>query len=427
MASGSIRHCMPLLALLLSTGLLSSGLCRAEEPAAPVPVPAEPLPAEPLPVITVPELTAEEKTVTAEEARLFVDRVLAAVREEETSLPLDVNRFCLHLGAGLTEDDQTLELLSQFTTGVVGGMGRQFRSLVAADGSYELQSIFEIDGRRHVRMRLIQPEGALNYHDYVLIKTPDGVFAEDFDNLVAGERISRTLNRMAAAMIADQKLGVFRLIPGVRPAMATHIKTFAQITKLTKEDPAQALKLIETLPPELQTEKIILVQRLSAALRVDEEDYRDAVETFIRHYPEDPAMPLLQIDSLFLKQEYDEALKAVEQLDRLLGGDPYLNLFRGNITAQMGDKARGVQLARQAADALPQILPLHWSALEVMLTAEDYEAGFELLKEIDARFEVEWHDLSKVDAYAGFVKSPYYRNWEAFLKEQNITPVPPTE
>jgi hypothetical protein len=39
------------------------------------------------------------------------------------------------------------------------------------------------------------------------------------------------------------------------------------------------------------------------------------------------------LDALLLEKKYDEALAAVDRIDKLVGGDPYLDTYRTNINA----------------------------------------------------------------------------------------------
>jgi hypothetical protein len=59
------------------------------------------------------------------------------------------------------------------------------------------------------------------------------------------------------------------------------------------------------------------------------------------------------------------------------------------------------------------------------LEDKDYDETLARLQEIDRTFPMVFNDLSKVPAYAGFVKSPQYAQWLEYLKAKLPAPQPP--
>jgi predicted Zn-dependent protease len=128
---------------------------------------------------------------------------------------------------------------------------------------------------------------------------------------------------------------------------------------------------------------------------------------------------LTSIDTLTLLGKFDECGQAIDELDAAIGGDPYLDIKRAALAMSLGDQPRAESLAMKVVDAMPDVVPMHWEAMGIVLECKNYDHALDLLKLIDERFSMEWSDLSQIEVYSGFAQSPQYEEWLKYRREQD--------
>ena len=112
----------------------------------------------------------------------------------------------------------------------------------------------------------------------------------------------------------------------------------------------QTLDLYRALPEELQHCKSILILRLQAAQHVpDPSVYAYALAETRELLKDDPCAEFLSLDYFFEHHQYEDALKCVDHINELIGGDVYLSLFRCLALAHLG---RMDEAEREYAHAL---------------------------------------------------------------------------
>lgn len=285
-------------------------------------------------------------------------------------------------------------------------------------------------GRQVVLFRFLFADSAsgVNYYEFVPRRSPDGrVRATDIYVYLSGEFLSETLRRTLLPILADRSRSIFdRLIAGERD----YVQDFPRIGEasqlVAQGKPAEALAIYKTMRPATRNQKIVLLGRLAAAQAVDEKEYAAVIEDFRRLFPDDPCLDIISIDGYLLRKDYSGAMKALDRLDRSLGGDPYLDLLRANISEERGDRGEARRFARLAVEREPSLLAAHWTLVTMSLHAKDYQETLERLKEIDRRFTMKFKDMTKLPIYAGFVKSPQHAEWLTYLEQKKAARKPTT-
>ena len=180
---------------------------------------------------------------------------------------------------------------------------------------------------------------------------------------------------------------------------------------------AEALGIFERLPTDVKTEKFVLLLRLRAAREPGYEDaYNQAIEDFRLHHPDDPCIALLSIDYHLNRNEFDRALQSIEEVDKAVGSDPYLNVLRAMAAdgRKQPDEAR--QLLAASVEADPEIRQAWVALVTIDLRRKAFPEVLRSLKEMDRLFQPMWPDLSDNPAYSEFLQSPQYGEWTAYLK-----------
>jgi hypothetical protein len=164
------------------------------------------------------------------------------------------------------------------------------------------------------------------------------------------------------------------------------------------------------------------LNRLRAAQAIDDDEYSTVLEEFRQLYPQDPCLDLLLIDYYFMKNDYARVNESTNRLDKSLGGDPYLNVLRSNMSASGGDLKAARGFADRAIKEEPTLASGYLALLNVSILERTHKESLELLKKLDKTFRTKFDDLSKVPEYAEFARSPEYKEWLQYLAEKTAKP-----
>lgn len=142
-----------------------------------------------------------------------------------------------------------------------------------------------------------------------------------------------------------------------------------------------------------------------------EADYLAAMQMFRKLYPEDAAIDFISIDYFFLQKRFDEARKSIDRLDRAVGGDPYLNVIRGNAWMEEGrfDEAR--QAMEEAIKKKPDLANAYWMRITLSLRERKHADTLKWLQTTVEKWHVTIGNLNEFPDYAEFVNSPQHGEW----------------
>lgn len=333
----------------------------------------------------------------------------------------------IDMNALLARTLQGLKVPTQLMNGFRAGMGGKFKfgtmvvtRSIQNGGSYKFLRLRSANGETRALFRLLQTDdGGLNYHELVLTLPPKGApRIVDLYIHAGGEYTSHTLRRAFLPVIAEKNKGFFARLTGQQ---SDYIKSFPKIRAMQQlarqGKKAEALAALKALPASLQTDKNILLLRVLYTIEGDEAEYAAAFEAMRKAYPKDPCLDLLCLDALILKKKYAETIRAADRIDRSIGGDPYLHVFRSNVyyAEKKLDKAR--QCAEKAIAAEPALTDAHFNLITICLDQKDYAKVAAILTVLEKDLGVELNDLTEVPVYADFVKSDEYKKWLAGRKQ----------
>lgn len=334
----------------------------------------------------------------------------------------------------LTRTIRGMDLSDQAKAGIrTGWAGLNMGSAVVGQnikngGSYKFLRLRLVDGEPRALFRLINSsEGGVNYHDMVLVAPDKGEvrFADLFIYL-AGERISDTLRRSLLPLAVHEQRGLLAKLTGQE---SDYIKSLPAITRMQQQNregkPEQALKTVKALPASVQRDKNILIQRIGFANAAEDgKEFTAAVEDFQKAFPGDPALDLLLLQSLQLNKKYDEYMKAADNLDRKLGGDPYIHVLKAGVLSEQQKLDAARESAKTAIAAEPSMKAAYWTLLSILLAQKDYAETARNLTVVEDDLGVQLaDDLGQVEIFAEFAKSEEGRKWQASRK-QSAPPAP---
>ncbi|MEN1679038.1 MAG: SHD1 domain-containing protein [Planctomycetota bacterium] len=285
---------------------------------------------------------------------------------------------------------------------------------VSLGGDARLLRLYERDGQRRLLVRLILEEG-VNYLDFELDSTANGVRAIDMYNHLTGENISASFRRVFLPIVAQMNRSWI-----TRAAMGDgdFLDSFDEISKLAKHvrsgRHAAALEVYHSLPASVKADKNILVLRYQAASSLPDDQTQelvDAVADFKKHHPDDACIDFLSIDTLALLGKYDESLAALDRFDRSVGGDPYLDAIRTDVLLAAEKPREAVAAARRVATALPEIKKCCQTFLGAGILVGDNQAIYDGLVLLEKHHNDAAHDLRGEESLTGFVSSELGKRW----------------
>lgn len=312
---------------------------------------------------------------------------------------------------------------ADFTTGFKSGLqraglGQQIVAELQQGGMWKLLRVHKQKGRRLAWFRMKGPAG-LNYHHLILNKNSAGeIKVSDLYIMAAGEMLSSTLRRGILPVAASANRS---MLSKLVTSESEYVKSFKQIVAFqnaVKEGQhQQALVLYAALPESVQQDKTMLMLRLKAAsLAQDWENYRQAIESLKKAYPNEPNADLLGIDTYCLQKDFDGALKCIDRVEQSVGGDPYLDELRASVQMQNEKIPEAKALAAKAIRLDPPSLDAYWVLVTISLTEKNHPETLALLKSIKQTFVMEFADMNTLPEYADFVKSPEYQMWLKVMK-----------
>jgi tetratricopeptide (TPR) repeat protein len=317
-------------------------------------------------------------------------------------------------GAGLQNEMFRQSLLIGAKKQAKGpSFARQLSDLVKNGGSLHLLRAYtSTDGTNHVLIRLLLPDGAVNYHEMIVTNDDKGVpRVRDIYVFTSAELLSDTMHRMFLFALAQDPNALEKL-SGQKNPMFEHLEEYkGMMEKVRSGDAAGAEALYRRLPIEIQRQKNVMLAHVFASSKLgNDEKYLKAMDEMRRLFPQDGAIDLMSIDAYLLRGKWDDALGAINRLDESVG-DPYLDVFRANINLRRGDVEKARRFAVQAAEREPLLEPAWWAQVNISLADRNHAETVRLLTHLRDVLQVKLADLTTLPDYAAFVDSPEYAAW----------------
>ena len=372
----------------------------------------EPPAAPPKAVTQGPRITLTEAAALGRALEQAVQHNNAA----EFAKRLDLAAMVEH---GMPENMRGTAQAKEVTRGILSTLSGNLLNNLSA-GDYRFLSVEETPEGATAHMRLIPPDGSLNYHRLTIGRNAgQQPVAVDVYVYVTGEPLSHTLGRMVGQLSGGSEANSLAVAQGMQRASAA----------LQAGKPATAEAILSNLPPRWQKQKSIMQMRIVAANGVAAQKmqagkpignaYRQAVEAFQTTFPKADNLPLLLMDYHFLKQDYPKTAKAVDQLDQQVGGDPYLNLIRANIAIGQNDAEAARGFVETLIKALPDKAPEGYGILlDQAIETQNHVETTRILKALEAETPVRFPiDFNKAEPFADYMASPEYEKWKAYKNE----------
>ncbi|MCF2873869.1 MULTISPECIES: tetratricopeptide repeat protein [unclassified Tenacibaculum] len=258
---------------------------------------------------------------------------------------------------------------------------------IEKDASYDyLNIVKDKEGEYYLLFRLYG--NGLNYHKH-LIKEIDGeIRIVDTYVSLTGEYLSDTFGSIYKGVL--YKGGFLKsLSKGSNNDSMHDLLKIQKIRNLRSEGKLQeAHDLYKTLSEEGKKKKIYQLSNLLILANLDEAKYAKAIETYEKQFPNDVSLYLVSIDGYILGKKYDEALKAVDNLDKAIGGDSFLNFIRGNIYFLKLEYKKSEDKFKEVLEEYPNFIDAYDSLLSIYIESNNVKKAIEVLDIMVNDFEL---------------------------------------
>lgn len=292
-------------------------------------------------LFTGTSLFGQSYNVTLTEAKTFADKLETTVSNGDAAIFFTALYFP-ELSNRITAKSNVAKnpgVMLGFRQGLErNDMGRQIIANVQ-NGSYRLVNTYQQSGQTHALFRMFG-NGGLNYHDFLLCKDKDSVKVADIYVYLTGEYLSITFAELLNT-----------LVPGTSSISDSQERTnfINNLRTLQRQGEYATMKnMIEKQSPEMKNNKAIQTFYILACKNVDTESYISSIESFAALYPDASNIYLIMLDAYYLKKEVEKGIDAINKLDTLVKGDPFLNFYRGNFYI-LGEKPDDAKAAFEKA------------------------------------------------------------------------------
>ncbi|HEX5754239.1 MAG TPA: hypothetical protein VFZ09_49105 [Archangium sp.] len=292
-------------------------------------------------------------------------------------------------------------------------LGKQLVATREDDSSFRLLRLRMEGGAPHALYRVMTSQSGVNYLDLELARNAEGqVVIVDFYPYITGEPFSETLRRMYLQAAKEAGYNLVDKLMGKEQDFLKNAPKLQEMQRQVQEKQyAEVVKTFDALPESLRKNKPFLLLRLSAAAQLDEAQYQKSIQDFEQAYPNDPSLDLISIDGHMMRKDYATVMKMIDRLDQRVK-DPYLQYLRGSVMLDKGDRKAALGHFKAAIAGEPTLTLAHWVLIGLSLQDKQFKDTARYLDGIERDTSVEIGDLTALEEYAGFVKSPEYKAWK---------------
>ncbi|MHB1156348.1 MAG: tetratricopeptide repeat protein [Phycisphaerales bacterium] len=277
-------------------------------------------------------------------------------------------------------------------------------------GHYRLLRARPVNGQWKVLFRLTTPAG-LNYHDMYLSAGEDGkISIIDMDIAVTGDAMTQTIRRLLLPRVASANRSVLQRLIGSESAYVTHIADINAMQDAgLKGQFDEAIKRYQALPVVLQHDQAMMVIAITFAHGSKDMDlYLKLLQDYTKLFPKAANADLMSIDAYFLQKQWDKVLAAVDRLDKKMGGDPYLDLYRANVALQKNETDKAAKLLEKVVASDPTLPDAYYSLIDLAMAGKQWDQVTRWVVAVRKDAGMTFGDMTQNPLFAEFVKTDAY-------------------
>lgn len=294
-------------------------------------------------------------------------------------------------------------------------VGKTLVKLLGQDGAIKLLNV-KMSPQPTAFYRVASSEG-INYVEMYLAPSDnktEKVKIKDFYIYQGGLIFSATLQRLYYSPLAG-KLDSIKIdkAPAVEQAFIRNFSKIDTLTGLAEEKKYQeALALYKTMPKELQKDKMMQVMKLNIAHEAGEEAYKSATKEYRKLFPDDCGLEYMQMNMAMMgHNDTTKLFSAIDALDKRIGGDPYLNIIRSDISYSFNNTVQARSYLEKAIKTDPELEDGYWRLIGLLIDAGKYDDAVSYFPEMQKRFKVNPANFLPRDQYNAFWQAESYKKW----------------
>lgn len=305
--------------------------------------------------------------------------------------------------------------IKKFNKGFLKGFSEKFKfgdvmlGHIDKGSRYDyLRSFIDKEGNYIIQFRLYGD--GLNYHNHIVEFFNEEPKIVDSYIFVSGENISETFKTMYTGLVLQQN---FKNLASIKDAFSD-IKGLILIRNLKKEAKfAEAKEAYETLSDVAKSKKIFKLMNVMISKNLSEEIYKEAINDFEKQFPNDASLNLISIDGYIMSKEYDKAMQSINNLDKAINGDDFLDYLRGNIYYLQSNSAKAEELFLKTIEKYDDFIDPLDSLLALYIEQKRNTKVIEVLDKMVNDFFLPKELISELvkENYAEFSETQEFKNW----------------
>lgn len=203
-----------------------------------------------------------------------------------------------------------------------------------AGNLFRFLRVRSFEGRAGLLFRAENETGNINYYLFVMGEPNAGEYRiQDIFTFGLNEFASTALRRTFLHLVASfaSPAEAAKLSP-IGQAYVDHLQDIANMNRCIRDGKyAQAVGLWQGLPPAVQKERSVLMLRIDAAERISAHDRSEAMEEWLKTYPDEMGLPLKIADYYMSQNRWSDAQTLLGKVVKVVGGDSRMLFQLGQV------------------------------------------------------------------------------------------------
>ncbi|WP_260295745.1 tetratricopeptide repeat protein [Sedimenticola hydrogenitrophicus] len=254
-------------------------------------------------------------------------------------------------------------------------------------------------------------------HEYILLTVEKNTLGEvvvsDLFLATTGKQLSISLGAAAQLLIAPSDTMIRKLF-NVKSVDRELLIQFREIGKLRREKRyLDAYRLIQGMPLEIRTQRVILDLAIQLSQAVDDQEYYHQLELLAKHHGDDPSTAFMLIDYYFSRGDMTRANDSIGRMIVRFGNDAALMNLKASIAYSAGNMDEATAHALESIRLENDFEDGYWTLVTIHIATEQYTQVVDDLKRIEQTlgYEFRAENFANEEFYAGFVKSRAFSDW----------------
>ncbi|WP_143106344.1 tetratricopeptide repeat protein [Pustulibacterium marinum] len=255
------------------------------------------------------------------------------------------------------------------------------------------------DNTFYALFRYFSNDSGLNYHQYIATYKDDKFILKDIYILLTGQDFSDMLaNSFNNSFNSESKTD------------ADLYKKFLVLKNLGLNE--KAFKVAEKITDTTIIDRTFLILKSQSASEYSDQAYTESMLEILEKYPQDPCITLLSIDYFYLKKDFNNLFRAIDDLE-IYTDDDFLKYFKANYAFEIDEFYLAKENYEYIIKEYPSFVEADVMLLHTYHELDEPENAITLLSNMvnDGYSKKDLIDLVKNDMN-DFYKTKTFKNWK---------------